>query len=228
MNEIQNIFTKIKTINERDQLFIDLFNCKAEILCKSRTQEVFKLKPTKLNEQNIECAFDKKNMNQSQTVIVMFSLAGDKYFCQSFLHVKNNKVSLDTVVDVYKMQRRSHYRVFLPPGYMAEFRAKTINGIENTFKTEISDISAGGLRLKSTAKFVMLKKGDLLEGTIHLKNRSQIEIKCQIRYTRKQRDGRKEFTYVGVQITPLTAQLEHKMMAIVMEIYRELFTRGRD
>lgn len=224
----QSFFSKIKAAAEREKLFEDASHSKITVFCKGLSEKIYPLKIIKKEGQTLRCAFIKESLHESQKVIIMMNLGEDKFFFSADL-IKGAKqsASLELNEDVYKLQRRSHFRINIPDNLQSHFETIAINGSQQVFKFDIVDVSGGGLRLRTQTRYMMLKKGDTLEGTIKFRNKTNITAALNVRYSRTSRSDKKEFTYIGVMFDPITPQLEHKMSAITMELYRELYTSSR-
>lgn len=182
----------------------------------------YTIRAHELSGKHIMCQFDDVLTPMNHDMIFMFHVGKDKYIFEGKLQLVNELCSINTDVILYKLQRRAFYRLEIPDKYKAVFRIKEINNDPEKIYTEIGDISAGGMKVRTTIKFSLLHKDDHLKGDIELPGRDPISVTTQVRHIMKKNYNNQEHTFLGLEFIPPSPQLQHQMTAIVMELYRAI------
>jgi c-di-GMP-binding flagellar brake protein YcgR len=225
-----DIFTRISDSSEKARLFSDLAVTRSEILAKKLEPgaDVFVLLAYEFSNQKLLCKLTgaTQPMPQAGELVLTFFVGGEKYFQQAQYTLQADIVSITTAEHVFHLQRREDYRIKLPGLYKALLEMVSINGKTQKHSIPIMDLSGGGCRIQVDAKFLSLKVHDELRGHLFLPDRDPIPITGSIRHVRVENHGKGPLT-CGIQFIGLTEPVKNRIIAVVMDLYRQLFA-GRN
>jgi hypothetical protein len=224
----KDIFTKISKPEDRSKLLRDLAKARGEILCKGATDAILKLKAYKLEKDRLFCLIqsdsDRPTMTQ-ENVIATFNLGGEKYFFQAVAEYEGGEIVFTALVDLFHLQRRQNYRVRVPESYRGRFEIFELNGKAVKIGGTLQDVSSGGCRVSYPRPQPSMKMEDNLKARILVGSRPAIEIEAVIRHIKTEIQNQPTQTF-GMEFLPLTAQLEHRMFGLTMDLHRELFAHS--
>ncbi len=222
-----DIFTRISDSSEKARLFSDLAQTRSEILAKKLEPgaDVFVLLAYDFNGQKLSCKLTGATHtlpNQGQLILTFF-VGGEKYFQQADFTMAADIVSISAGnAPIFHLQRREDYRIKLPGLYKALLEMVSINGKTQKHAIPIMDLSGGGCRIQVDAKFLHLKVNDELKGHLFLPDRDPIPMTGSVRHVRVENHGKGPLT-CGIQFIGLTEPVKNRIVAVVMDLYRQLF-----
>ncbi len=197
-----------------------ILNCK----CLG-SDDLYSLKPIKIEgDRYLICERQAEAIpvTGTENVIICFNINSDKYFIQSTItpSAQGQSWIIDGLNDIFKLQRRQHYRVNIPPAYKSKAVFRDPKSDSKICSGIISDISSGGCK-------VLLDKPSLLEINqtpfidIYIGRRDAITLVADIRSVRTLTDplGKQA---LGVMFKSVSSLTESKIFAITMELHREL------
>lgn len=221
-----DIFTRISDSSEKNRLFEDLAMSRSELHGKKPepSADVFVLMAFNYNGSKLNCKLIGATtpLPPSGELIATFFVGGEKYFIQTEFQASGDQVSLATSNHLFHLQRREDYRIRIPSSYKALLEIVSINSQTKKHSIPMTDLSGGGCRIQIDPKLIPLKVHDVLKGHLFLPDRDPISIIGSIRHTRMENQGRGPMT-CGIQFTGLTEPLKNRIVAVVMDLYRELF-----
>ncbi|PIS11567.1 MAG: hypothetical protein COT73_03295 [Bdellovibrio sp. CG10_big_fil_rev_8_21_14_0_10_47_8] len=221
-----DIFTKISDNSEKARLFSDLAEAKGEMIAKRTepTADVFVLMAFQYAQQSVYCKIVGATHPQlpEGDLILNFFVGGEKYFFQTKYKMSGDQVVLMTDAPLFHLQRREDYRIKIPVSYKALLEIVSINGQTLKKAIPVVDLSGGGCRIQTDLKSLPLKVQDQLKGHLFLPDRDPISLTASVRHIRTDNQGRG--TTCGVQFVGMTEILKNKLIAVVMDLYRELFS----
>lgn len=222
----QDIFTRISDASEKSRLFYDIVDTRGEIQAKlpDPSADVFILMAYDYSDKRLHCKINgaTSTMPGQGTLITTFFIGGEKYFFTTEYKSTGDQVSLLTANPLFHLQRREDYRVKIPASYRALFEIVSVNGKTEKRSILMMDLSGGGCRIQVDPKVMPLKVGDELKGHLFLPDRSPIPVTGSVRHTRADVHG-KAPTVCGIQFVGLTEPMKNRIIAVVMDLYRELF-----
>lgn len=171
----------------------------------------------------------KNKIFSTKKLTFSFSLGTEKYIfsanCEPF---ENNMIKLSQVDQFFRVHRRSNFRLRIPESFASDFFIQEHNEVilkNNDDKIwKVVDISASGLRIEKKTKNIFLTKNDRLKGELRFQYRLPLTIEVVVQHVRSQKIGNVLQLSLGLQIVPLTSELENKIRAVVMDIYRDQFS----
>lgn len=227
MNMQKDFFTKISDVAEKDRIFKDLGSSASEILAKSLepNSELMHFKAESYQGNELTCVVQtKKSQLQSQgELILQFMLGSEKYLISTQYQVRQDKVIVQTKAQLFHLQRREDFRLRLPESFQGIFALEKQNSKPNFGKFHLVDLSGGGCRFQIKANVGELNIGDQVEGALILPQRDKISIKGTIRHEKD--DDSTKTLMAGVQFVDLRPLEKNRIIAVVMDLYRELFSR---
>jgi c-di-GMP-binding flagellar brake protein YcgR len=123
---------------------------------------------------------------------------------------------------LYHLQRREDYRIHIPSSYKALLEVNSINSQIRKLSIPIMDLSGGGCRIQVEPKVLSLKAQDQIKGHIFLPDRQPIQIVGTVRHIRIEKNSKGQ-PICGIQFIGMSDITKNKIIAVVMDLYRELF-----
>jgi c-di-GMP-binding flagellar brake protein YcgR len=226
-------FSLIKTQSERKALFHTLTEAQGAVVIKGLDEEPIAAKALRQTESGwLVCELDSPSPRNFATLkaaphhIVNFKINSDQYFFQSAISFSKNGLLLETIVELFQLQRRSSYRLTLPDQLGAFANIIQQNGNPYFLDAKILDYSTGGLRLQTASGMEQLKLDDQLTLAIHLGNRIPFQLEAKIKFSSK----KNESMIYGIEFINKTSLIENKLVALQLDMQSEIFrkwTRGQ-
>lgn len=222
----QDIFTRISDASEKARLFFDLAKARGDLVAKrpEPSADVFVLMAFNYANEKLQCKLTGASASlppQGSLILTTF-IGGEKYFVQTDYQCAGDTIILFTTKPIFHLQRREDYRVRIPISYKALLEIVSINGQTRKTAIPLMDLSGGGCRIQVDPKFLGLKVHDEIKGHIFLPDRSPIPVLGSIRHVRLENHGKGPLI-CGIQFVALTEPLKNRIIAVVMDLYRELF-----
>lgn len=222
-----DIFTRISDVSEKARLLLDLANSRGDLVAKrpEPNADAFVLMALSYANEKLNCKITGATSGlppQGSLVLTCF-VGGEKYFFQAEYQISADMVVLSTNQPLFHLQRREDYRIRIPMSYKALLEIVSINGQTRKTAIPLMDLSGGGCRISVDPKFLGLKIHDEIKGHVFLPDRSPIPVIGSIRHVRMENHGKGPLI-CGIQFVGLTEPLKNRIVAVVMDIYRELFT----
>ena len=221
-----DVFTKISDASEKARLFADLVSGKSELLAKlpDPIADVFTLMSQQYKNTNVFCKVlgNHPHLPTHGEIILYFFIGGEKYFYQTDFNVVGDQIVLKTDEALFHLQRREDYRIKIPASYRALLELVSISGKTAKHSIPILDLSGGGCRIQFDPKLLPMKVQDELKGHLFLPDRDPISIIASVRHIKTDTSGKKPST-CGVQFIGQTEPLKNRIIAVVMDLYREFF-----
>jgi hypothetical protein len=221
-----DVFTRISDNSEKARLFSDLAYSRSEVLAKKADAkaDVFVLLAYDFSANLLQCklAGPTHPLSGSGDLILTFFVGGEKYFQQTSFQVNGDIVSISIQPPIFHLQRREDYRIKLTSSYKTLLEIVSINGKTHKHSIPIMDLSGGGCRIQVDPKFLSLKVSDELRGHLFLPDRDPIPVTGSVRHIRLENHGKGPAT-CGIQFIGLTEPVKNRIIAVVMDLYRQLF-----
>jgi hypothetical protein len=136
---------------------------------------------------------------------------------------RGSEIAMDGNFSFYRLVRRGDFRLVLPFIYEADFLMKFYNGPMN-IKSRIIDVSASGCLISVINVNSKFAPGEIVRGVIKFQDRPPILVECQIRHIKKINQKDYVERQLGLEFNPQDKELSKKMRAVVLDLYRELFS----
>ncbi len=231
------MFNKVN-VSEKKVIFRSLANRRAKIIMKSIEEEINHLIAIKnVEDKVLECgriqlntAEDKSqgavtSLQNNQHVILNFNFNEDRYFMQTKMILAENRVLLDLTSDLFVLQRRKSPRIDLPANYPHQIRIIEYKGKVVFFEGRVIDFGAGGCRIELMQHEPRFSISDPLALVLSLSHRSPLTLSASIRHVIIKEEGTEVRQIFGVQFLGLGPIMENKMLSLLMELQKELFTK---
>lgn len=157
-----------------------------------------------------------------EQITVTFGLDEGQYFLRGAVEpVAGELFILPVGENLYRMQRRNRFRSPVPESMAITFTVPDLGGKRAVFL--LADVSGGGMGLlieKSKASAV--KSGDPLRGTLRALDHDPIELEGVVRHIWP--PDQQGNVKVGVQCRNMNAEREARLVAIALQIHREMFS----
>lgn len=225
---MSSFFKKVH-LSEKKKIFKKIIEDQAILLVKTESMDVQPLIASKnIDDKIIECAFLKGSefdLKNSQMAVISINSNEDKYFFYGLLTFSDQKIYVDTLGDLFYLQRRKSARLDLPDGYISKCKIIGNNGKALPFDCEVLDISSGGCRLTLASLEPLIKAGAVLKLKITLGHRSAFETKGEVRHVKPIKDYTDLPQIMGIQFVDYDPGFEARMLNLYMDVQREIFLK---
>jgi hypothetical protein len=225
MSSSKDIFTKVTVESEKHRIFNDIALQKSQILAKTleplSEASILRAELIIGNELCCEVIASQGFSQKNGEFILQINLAGEKYLCTAPFEVRGTRTYIKTNVDLFHLQRRDDFRLKLPTSYHAYFNLNKVNQTPIQARLKIIDLSGGGCKIMVQTKTPHLTVNDLVSGSIELPDRPAILIQGQIRHETDDQHSQ----VAGIQFIGLSLPVKNRLVALVMDLYRQLFSR---
>jgi c-di-GMP-binding flagellar brake protein YcgR len=222
-----DIFTRISDVSEKNRLFRDLAAARGEVHAKRSepSADVLTLMAFDFAEQTLSCKITHANqpVHTDGDLVITFFIGGEKYFFMGHYRVVGENIQLKTSEALFHLQRRNDYRIKIPMAYKTLFEVVSINGKTRKMSIPVTDLSGGGCRLIISTQTLKLNVGDELRGHLFLPDRDPIQLVGSVRHKKEEVHAKNNIAY-GIQFVGLSEIVKNRIVAVVMDLYRELFT----
>jgi c-di-GMP-binding flagellar brake protein YcgR len=221
----EELFSKIDNDVQREKIFESIIKLNAEIHIQLKDNTMISIKSLKKHGDELIIFRDLPGQPIEQEVIVTFNISPEKYFLKTNLIQKNKTCHIKLSPYLYKLQRRKNFRLTLPKLWDPKFECLS-QGVDKVGRTfTIYDLSSGGFSFEFIPGEFLPIIGANLEGTVKVKNRLELAVTASIKHSREV--GTKAYPRfrIGLEIVGMTSQNEAQIMAVLMEVHREIFSK---
>ncbi|MGE0631286.1 MAG: flagellar brake protein [Pseudobdellovibrionaceae bacterium] len=223
----KDIFQRLAGDKEKREIFDNLALNKMELQARLPSGETIKVKAIRHIQSLISCEYPSEIAIPDRIELVFsFFVGGEKYFMRGRIRLgKPGLFSFSTDQEVYVLQRRENFRVRVPADFRAILEYTDAQGKLQKVDSEMFDISAGGCRLRYYDHMPNFHVDQKVSVTMKLGRRPPIEAKAQIRHKQEVAFDGVEFQVFGLQFIDVKDQFESKLLTIVIDLHRELFSK---
>ncbi len=222
----QDIFTKISDPSDKARLFLDLAAKRGEVISKvpDPRADVFVLMAYDYSNQTLHCKVSgaSTHIEPTGSLVLTFFIGGEKYFFQTTYKAIGDIVSIACQNPLFHLQRREDYRIKIPINYKALLEINSVNAKTSKKSIPIIDLSGGGCRIHIDTRTQELQVNDTIRGHLFLPDRNPIDVNGSIRHIRQEVQGKGPMV-CGIQFVGQTDIMKNRIIAVVMDLYRELF-----
>ncbi len=234
------MFNKVNSFEKR-VIFRSLATRKSKLMMKSIEDVITQLVVTKnVDDKKVECKLvqmvstkegDENSeklipLKSNQNVILNFSFNEDRYFMQTNMIVNDERILLDLEPELFVLQRRKSPRIELPTAFPQHFRIIEYQGKVVFLEGRVIDFGPGGCRAEMVLSTPRFATGDKISLVLRLSHRNPLNLKAEVRHIVFKEDEKGLRQTFGVQFKDLGAIMENKMMSLLMELQKEMFTKN--
>jgi hypothetical protein len=160
-----------------------------------------------------------------EPLTLTFGLDAGQYFLNGRIEV--DMAPLYTVPigeQLYRMQRRTHFRVPVPKSLNARFELHGPSTDPDSASLELADISGGGFAVwyQPGENSRVLSRGEQVSGKLLVGKNEPLNINGVVSHTRSMPGD--TAVKVGIQCRGLSQAEERQLIAVCLQIHRQLFT----
>lgn len=224
----ENPFEKVKSASEAKAIYRRLPAEAEEFFCKGE-EILFGFRPDSFDEKTGLAGhvlnYDKAEL-LSESVVVNFMVGPDRYYCVSQFTVdptNPERGSLKFTEVLYRLERRSHYRVSIPTEMQRDCNFINQEGKSIFVASVILDVSQGGARLQALkGKIKDIKEGVRVRCVMHIRGKWKFELVGQIRHVIP---GQLTDVF-GLQFQGVDENTNRKLLSMMLELQREVLRAG--
>lgn len=217
-------FELIEDTEEREGFITYLLANKAPITAVFSDNLQRVLVPDTLQSNQLFVKCNESLPEHDKAVFINFlSLKCQIFMRTEFMEVPGKKFCLDINSKMYRLQRRSNFRVFIPSESQIAANFDLIGDLAVIRKASLIDLSLGGCLVEFKPGLEQ-KQGTLVRGHISGPKIENINFEAIIRHTRVHSDSKS--TRVGLEFSKLSGGGLRELNKLVMDIYRRLFARS--
>lgn len=221
----EDVFLEVKDEADKFKVIEDIVRYSTEIKVKGLAPmgNVFLVSPRSITGHEVLCkvvgsAFIDPN---DKNVIVQFDHYEHKFIAQVKFRQAADFLYLDFNTKLYRVQRREDFRLRLPRSFQGKL---TINLDGNKYPCSLIDISAGGCRIEARKRDFTVKIDQQFPAIFSAAGRDQLPVEINVRHVGPHPD-KDDFNSLGLQFVNQTEIVKNRMAALVMDLYREFFTK---
>jgi hypothetical protein len=170
------------------QVLAHVYNAKAEIRGKISEGPAFPIKISHRGNSVLEFKaqhrFKGPLPEQSEAVLSLVWEKRKLFFKAIVKFVDRENVDLTFTTEFYAVQRRILSRIYLPKDYECVFKVTHINERFVRYFGKVIDIHQSGAQIEFPFSTPLIKAGDLVKGTISLKNWAKEAFSLKITHNR--------------------------------------------
>lgn len=229
MKESKNEFVKVSHERDIEKLRQALASGKVEFTCTTAEKMKFLFRGVRISDGGLVAEPIDNSVNiptHSTRAVLLFSYESEQYFLKSILSGRFDGLFFFDLSDTFfRLQRRKDFRVDVPETRKLYFRLKPANttGVfDHDFP--ILDMSRSGMAIRATSQQLSLGAvGKTVSGDI-MKEGDEVffGVKAEIRLIRSLLGDPSGDKRIGLMFTEFN---ERQVMALVMDLYRERFSR---
>lgn len=213
-------FQRIRSMVEARQIYARLPSEGQEIFCKGEGA-LFAFRPERFDPkeglEGLVVGLD-DGLIENESVVVNFLLGTDRYYTVSEFQVTADRGLLKLSENLYKLERRSSFRLSIPKAWSNKCNIIQHNGKASFIPVEILDISQGGAKIVLPIETLpTLASQQLVRGVFHIRNKWKLEIDGVVQHL-----IRKEGQFlVGLRFQVEDERLKRRLLAMMLEMQRE-------
>lgn len=224
MGSTQGIFTLVSDPKDKAKVLEDLVRYSADIKVKALEpkSDVFLVNARTITGNDLLCKVMGPGFLEPgfQQVIAQFHLAEQKYISQVKAKLNEGFLTLNFSAPIYRVQRREDFRLRLPLSFKG--RMIFLND-DSPVNCRLIDMSAGGCRVEAPIS-MSLKVNEVVRGRLSTTDRDDITVEMSVRHLASHADN-DTLQLVGLQFVNQSEIVRNRMAALVMDLYREFFTK---
>lgn len=220
-----SVFTRVSVRSDRERVFSRLVTERPVFIVQiqKKTYEC-RAKDRKGRYLLFDFLEGTGGMFESET-IASFTLGPEMYFMRTFINAYDGIVTLDLGADLYKVQRRDSFRLVVPARYKARFELRSVD-LEMTKATfPVVDLSGGGLSFEMLYATDKLRVGSHVTGLLRVGEIYSKPIVANVKHLRPFGSMGSGLFRTGIQFEGLAPAEREELIALVMKIHREAFSR---
>lgn len=234
-------FEKIRSLIERRKYFEELIRRSDSVVCKDDRDQLFSFFPKKmLNDSTVQgtCTAIDSLPTKNSMVIANFGIGEEKFFFQGPMTLLKNsdEITIEIDSDLYKLQRRTHIRFQIEAEVRLHIIITKYHGKSVYIETQVSDISAGGVRIHfsqfpiyshpglATANNPGLRQGDKFHAVIHPPSGKTLEVVCEVKHQLQSAVKGDAMDQYGCEFVELTPLVKNRLLALSMDLQKKIFS----
>jgi c-di-GMP-binding flagellar brake protein YcgR len=222
--EKKEIFSQISNINERVRVLKSAVNEMIAFVCKGngineQEDSLFYFQPDTVSKNGILKGriILIEGVPTEGEVIANFGVNKEKYFYRSKLSIKNNIPFVLTSEQMFKLQRRAHFRMGLASASEKSIIIIGLNGKKVFVDAECMDFSVGGARMLLPKSALKIKIGDRISPVLRI-NGKRFETEAEVRHIKED----KENVIVGIKFSVSDQVLLNRLQVLSLEFQRKM------
>ncbi|MBX9768131.1 MAG: PilZ domain-containing protein [Bdellovibrionales bacterium] len=229
MNE--KIFNRMTESREIRAVYENVLKMKRDVKGQLSTGEKFFLQPREIRDGWILGEIQAESELGVRTDLLttfMFDLEDEFYFFKApFETIVGREARFKLTDELYKLQRRNHYRVPLDRIMGCTAEIQSLNGSPAKVKVKLLDLSGGGCAIEFPAvSKVNFKANDRVKAKVIIPSRMERVIEGSVRHVRRRDPKDPSSPYIaGIQFLALDQNRTQAIIQHVMEIHRDLFSK---
>lgn len=227
MDDLTSFFSLVDTRSERQRAYTLLVDSGDDFQVQLPDKSLVNCKGLSLKDNFI--FIQNSYMNDAENnseVIVTFALGKEKYFLKTKLYInKQNKYHIDLSPPLYKLQRRSNFRVRIPLGYGAKVEINSINETHVSIILPLGDLSAGGFSFEASQNLeIKIEKGQYIKGNILVGGKFKKNFEALVRHIGHIGSKGSGLIKCGLEFQNLSTTDKETFMKVTMELQRDMFS----
>jgi hypothetical protein len=223
-DEKKEMFSQVSTLSGRNEVLKYAVNEKVAFMCKGagkndQEDSLFYFMPDAVsNNGNLKGQIKLIEGEPSAgEVVANFGANGEKYFYRSKLSIVNAIPFILASDQLFKLQRRAHFRVELSSAAEKSIIIIGINGKKVFIDAECLDFSAGGARMMLLKSALNVKVGDKIIPVLRI-NGKRFETEAEIRHLKEENEN----IIAGLKFAESDQELLNRLQVLSLEFQRNI------
>lgn len=222
-------FEKIKSATEARRIFEVLSRTGQDFYCKGEGS-LFAFRPERYHpDTGLEgrlVLFEESDL-KTEPVVINFNVENERYYTTCDFTPKGEHGFLRPTGTLYRLERRTHYRVDLPSTLERACNIINQDGRSVFVSAVVLDISQGGARLQTLkGKVKDLKSGMRLRCALHIRGKWTFELLAEVMHVRPAEasadPATSQFDVFGLHFLNLSEGMSRKLLSMMLELQREV------
>lgn len=225
MSDDIQVFKAVGAASEKQMILQRVLAEEESIFIKDKFDRSIELKPISLNSNmQIKCHHPEDfalQVSEGEIFTASFTLGSERFIFETHPVISDSHITL-SLLYLFHLQRRKHFRYLLPQDYSAEFIINYLNQNVCAHTCRLLDLSVEGCGIEFESYNNEFKLDDVVHAEIFLGDRDPIVIQGLIKNIRMKNDS----AILGVEFNHMASASESKIVIALTDFQREIFVRN--
>lgn len=225
MSDDIQVFKAIAAASEKQMILQRVLVEEESIFIKDKFDRSIELKPISLSSNmQMKCHPPEDfalQIAEGEIFTASFTLGSEKFIFETHPVISKNHVTL-SLLYLFHLQRRKHFRYLLPQDYSAEFIINYLNQNVCAHNCRLLDLSVEGCGIEFENFQDDFKLDDVIHAEIFLGDRDPIVIQGLVKNIRMKNSA----GILGVEFNHLASSSESNILVALTDFQREIFVRN--
>lgn len=218
-------FEKVRSNIEKKRIFERMAASQGKIVLKDAQDRMFDFHCVSLSQEGAVGVLDPKHPQtsaQNLEILGQFQIEEDRYFINGKMAILGDQVVVSMEGEVFKLQRRSNFRIALPPSLPMYANITQIAGKPAALEVRLADMSAGGCRIYFPEGGPNLASGVEIQIVLHPPSGRDFDFKAVIRHTQSVVYKNEIQAQYGIEFLEIPRATHQRLTSLVMDLQHRI------